>query len=195
MAENIENVQPTAEGNAVATEKKASGNRRRSGNASRPERRSNAVRQQREESPYEDRVVKVKRICKTVKGGRRMRLSALVVSGDKKGNFGYGAGKSLEVPEAIRKASEQAKNNLIHIERVEGDTIAHAVMGKFGATQVFLKPAKEGTGIIAGGAVRVVLELAGIRNIYSKIYGSKTPSNVIKATIDGIKKLKSREAK
>lgn len=192
MAENIENVQPTAEGSTVATEKKASG--RRSSSKGRNERR-NAPRQQREESPYEDRVVKVKRICKTVKGGRRMRLSALVISGDKKGNVGYGSGKSLEVPEAIRKASEQAKNNLIHIERVEGDTIAHTVMGKFGATQVFLKPAKEGTGIIAGGAVRVFLELAGIRNIYSKVYGSRTPSNVIKATIDGIQKLKSRDAK
>ncbi len=149
-----------------------------------------APQRRKEESPYEDRVVKVKRISKTVKGGRRMRFSALIVTGDKKGVFGFGTGKSTEVPEAIKKASEKAKTNLFRLQRVGGDTIAHTVVGKFGATQVFLKPAKEGTGIIAGGAVRVVLELAGIRNIYSKVYGSRTPINIIRATVDGLNQLK-----
>lgn len=154
------------------------------------ERKNNAPR--KEVSPYTDSVVEVKRISKTVKGGRRLRFSALVISGDKKGTFGYGTGKSQEVPEAIKKASERSKANLLKVNLVNGDTIAHTVYGKCGATTVFLKPATEGTGVIAGGAVRTLLESAGVRNIYSKIYGSRNRINVIRATIDGLSQLKSK---
>ena len=140
---------------------------------------------------FEERVVAINRISKTVKGGRKLRFSALVVIGDGKGKFGYGTGKAAEVPDAIKKALEAAKRNIFHLSMVKGDTIAHEVMGKFGACQVFLKPAPEGTGIIAGGAVRAILELAGIKNVYSKVYGSRSAINVIRATNAGIGNLKS----
>lgn len=140
---------------------------------------------------FEERVVAINRISKTVKGGRKLRFSALVVIGDGKGKFGYGTGKAAEVPDAIKKALEAAKRNIFHLSMVKGDTISHEVMGKFGACQVFLKPAPEGTGIIAGGPVRAILELAGIKNVYSKVYGSRSAINVIRATNAGIGNLKS----
>ena len=161
-------------------------------------RRENARRDSRPEKLYEERVVRIKRISKTVKGGRRMRFSALVVIGDGKGKYGYGAGKSTEVPEAIKKALEAAKVNMYRLPIVKGGTIPHVVEGQYGACKVFLKPAPEGTGVIAGGPARSVAELAGITNIrtkslniYSKVYGSRTPVNAIRATINALEQLKT----
>ena len=145
----------------------------------------------REEKIYEERVVSINRVSKTVKGGRHMRFAVLMVVGDGKGNFGFGTGKAGEVPEAIKKALAAAKANMYHIDIVKGGTVSHDVMGEYGASKVYLKPAKEGTGIIAGGPVRAVLELAGIKNIYSKVYGSRTPVNCIRATINGLNSMKS----
>ncbi len=145
----------------------------------------------REEKLYEERVVSINRVSKTVKGGRHMRFAVLMVIGDGKGNFGFGTGKAGEVPEAIKKALAAAKNNMYHITIVKGGTISHDVMGEYSASKVYLKPAKDGTGIIAGGPVRAVLELAGIKNIVSKVYGSRTPINCIRATVSGLNSLKS----
>lgn len=140
---------------------------------------------------YEERVVAINRVCKTVKGGRRMKFSALVVVGNGKGKYGFGTGKSSEVPDAIKKAVDKAKRNICQIQMVGDGTIAHEIVGKFGATKVFLKPAPAGTGIIAGGPVRAILELSGVKNVYSKVYGSRTAINVIRATNDAITSLKS----
>lgn len=145
----------------------------------------------KEVKEYEERVVSINRVSKTVKGGRRMRFAAVVVIGNQKGKFGYANGKAQEVPDAIKKSLEHAKKDVRTVSLVKGDTIAHEVVGKFGAARVFLKPAPEGTGIIAGGPVRAVLELAGVRNVYSKVYGSRQPLNVIRATINGLENLKS----
>lgn len=153
--------------------------------------RGNNSRGRREEQLYEEKVVKISRISKTVKGGKRVRFSALVVIGDGKGKFGYGLGKSTEVPEAIKKGLAAARRNMGKITIAKGDTITHTVVGAFGATSVFLKPAPAGTGLVAGGAVRAILELSGIKNVYSKIYGSRTKNNVVKATIAGLNGLKT----
>lgn len=149
----------------------------------RPDRREKEVKE------YEERVVTINRVSKTVKGGRRMKFSALVVIGDGKGKYGFGTGKSGEVPDAIKKALEAAKKNTFRIHISKGDTISHEIVGKFGACNVFLKPAPEGTGIIAGGPVRAILELAGIKNVCSKVYGSRAPINIIRATNQGLEGL------
>lgn len=141
----------------------------------------------------EDRVVSINRVTKVVKGGRRLRFAAIVIVGDKNGHVGFGTGKAQEVPEAIRKAVEDAKKNLINVPMV-GSTIPHEVIGTFGAGKIMLKPAEEGSGIAAGGAVRAVIELSGVGDVTSKSLGRNTPINVIRATIEGLKQLKTAES-
>lgn len=141
----------------------------------------------------EDRTVSVNRVCKTVKGGRKLRFASLIVAGDKKGHVGMGTGKAKEVPDGMKKASERARRKQYTVPMVKGNTIPHAIIGRHGACKVFLRPAPEGTGIVAGGPVRAVLELAGIRNIYSKVYGSRTAVNMVRATINAIENLKTVE--
>ena len=141
----------------------------------------------------EEKVVSIKRVTKVVKGGRNMRFTALVVVGDGKGHVGAGLGKATEIPEAIRKGKEDATKKLIEVSLDENDSVQHDVIGKFGSASVLLKKAPEGTGVIAGGPARAVIELAGIKNIRTKSLGSNNKQNVVLATINGLSQIKTPE--
>ena len=142
---------------------------------------------------FEELVVEVKSVTKVTKGGRNRRFSAIVVIGDRKGKVGLGTGKASEVPDAIKKAIQAANKNLITVPLVEGRTIPHEVVGRSGAARVMLKPAKEGTGVIAGGSVRAILDLAGVRDVVSKSLGARTKLNMAEAAMNGLKSMRTIE--
>jgi len=158
----------------------------------RDDNRGGNRRNQRDETPeFADRLVAINRVSKTVKGGKRFGFAALVVVGDQKGRVGFGKGKAKEVPEAIRKATEQAKRQMIRVQLREGRTLHHDMAGRHGAGKVIMRTAPEGTGIIAGGPMRAVFEMLGIKDVVSKSIGSQNPYNMIRATMDGLRKEQS----
>lgn len=208
MAENEKAPESTTKAPVSATSKaeakevKASGkgafNHDKNGQSGRGDRQGRGNRDgkrpfKREQDPYQDQVVAINKIAKVEKGGKHIRFAALVIIGDGKGKFGFGQGKSAEVPVAIKKSLEYAHSNITMLPMTKEKTIPHEIRGKCGVCEVYLKPAPAGTGIIAGGAVRAIMQLAGVKNIYSKVYGRRTSINVVRATIDAISKLKTKE--
>jgi len=159
----------------------------------RPDSNSKRRDNDKDENGMEDRVVSIKRVTKVVKGGRNMRFTALVVVGDGNGHVGAGLGKAAEIPEAIRKGKEDAQKNMITVARTEFQSVTYDNIGKYGGASVLLKRAPEGTGVIAGGPARAVIELAGIKNIRTKSLGSNNKQNVVFATIQGLRELKTPE--
>lgn len=156
----------------------------------RKERRGRRPRQQREDDGLKDRVIHIGRVAKTVKGGRNIRFTAIVIVGDGEGRVGKGMGKAAEIPDAIRKGRDEAKRSMIKVSLAD-NTIPHEIIGKYGAGEVLLKPAAKGTGVIAGGPVRAICELAGIQDIKTKSLGSNNPNNVVNATMNGLRSLLS----
>ena len=154
--------------------------------------RNDSRNNRRKKDDIEDQLVAINRVTKVVKGGQRMRFAALVIVGDKKGRVGFGTGKAQEVPEAIRKAVDNGKKRMINVPKV-GTTIPHQVIGHYGSGSILFKPAEAGSGVTAGGAVRIVMDMAGITDVTSKALGSNTPINVVRATMDGLKKLRTIE--
>ena len=165
---------------------------RKQGNKKFDKKKQEKVAPKKEDSEFDKKLVEVRRVAKVVKGGRTLRFSALVVVGNKKGLVGVGIGKANEVPEAVEKATASAKKNLISVPIV-GTTIPHNVIGKFGSSNVHMFPAPQGTGVIAGGSARAVVELAGIKDIVTKAHGSNNKINGVKATLEGLKLLRTRE--
>lgn len=159
--------------------------------ARQPGRGRGRVREERDEQGFEDVLVKLFRCATVVKGGRRFSFGALVVVGDRRGKVGYGYGKANEVPPAVEKGIKQARRRLLNVP-MRGTTIPHQVVGRFGASRIVMIPASEGTGVIAGSAPRAVLELAGVKDVLTKVYGSTSAKNLVKATIDGLKQLRTR---
>ena len=168
------------------------GGSRRDGRDSRRGGRGFRRNMRPEEKEFEERVVKINRVTKVVKGGRRYRFAALVVIGDKKGRVGFGTGKANEVPDAIKKATEAARHSLIHVDIVDS-TVPCEVVGEYGAAKVVIRPAADGTGVSAGGPVRAVMELAGVSNVLTKCIGSRTPINMVRATFNGLTQMKTIE--
>ena len=190
MAENEEVMVESATAENTSAKSEALKSKRPSGAAKRPDKRDRAPK--KEASEFEKKVVSVRRVVKVVKGGRTLRFSALVVVGDGKGRVGLGIGKSKEVSSAIEKATTIAKKNMKNIPIVN-DSIPHETVGKFSATSILMLPAPEGTGVIAGGSARAVIELAGIKNIVTKRHGSSNKINCVKATMEGLLNLKTKE--
>lgn len=153
---------------------------------------SRRPRRNQRDQEFEERVVTIDRVTKVVKGGRRFRFSALVIVGDEKGRVGFGKGTANEVPDAIRKGIDNAKKNLVNVKLVNG-SLPHIQIGKFGAGEVFLRPASEGTGVIAGGAIRDIMELAGVTDVLTKCIGSRTPINMVRATFDALENMSTIE--
>lgn len=171
--------------NRANTNRSANQNNKKNSSRNSDER-NKRKNEKRTKSEFEEKIVKISRISKTTKGGRTMRFSALVVVGDRKGRVGFGIAKALEVPNAIKKALKMAENNVQKIAMNKHGTLFHDVLGRSGAAKVLIKPAPSGTGIIAGGAIRAVVELAGFTDVYTKNMGKNTPINMVRATMDGI---------